>query len=105
MIQGNYSTLAAQLQGIRDPRKRRGQSYEWQYLLLIVASAVMAGQRGVRGMAQWAAEQGPEPLKTAKDVPFAWHNFFSVKDYTRHRWSSDGVQVVDLVQKPKVKST
>jgi len=60
MIQANYSTFVAQLQGIGDPRKRRGQSYEWQYLLIIVASAVLAGQRSVRGMAQWAAEQGPE---------------------------------------------
>jgi predicted transposase YbfD/YdcC len=62
MIQENYSTFAEQLQGISDPRKRRGQSYEWQYLLLIVASAVLAGQRSVRGMAQWATEQAPELL-------------------------------------------
>jgi predicted transposase YbfD/YdcC len=59
MIQANYTTMVEQLQGIRDPRSRRGQSYEWQYLLIIVASAVMAGQQSVRGMAQWAAEQAP----------------------------------------------
>jgi predicted transposase YbfD/YdcC len=59
MIQANYTTIAEQLQDIGDPRQRRGQSYEWQYLLLIVASAVMAGQRSVRGMAQWASEQAP----------------------------------------------
>ena len=62
MIQGDYTTLAEQLQDISDPRSRRGQSYEWQYLLLLVASAVMAGQPSVRGMAQWLVEQGPTLL-------------------------------------------
>lgn len=59
MIQGNDTTIAEQLQEITDPRSRRGQSYEWSYLLLIVASAVLAGQHSVRGMAQWAAAQAP----------------------------------------------
>ena len=62
MIEANYSTIAAQLQDIADPRSRRGQSYEWQYLLVIVASAVMAGQQSVRGIAQWAREQAPALL-------------------------------------------
>src|SRR4051812_24230986 len=62
MIQANYTTIAAQLQEIADPRKGRGQSYEWQYLLLIIASAMMAGQQSVRGMAQWASEQAPQLL-------------------------------------------
>jgi predicted transposase YbfD/YdcC len=62
MIQTNYTTIAAQLQGIDDPRSRRGQSYEWQYLLMIVASAILAGQQSVRAMAQWASEQAPALL-------------------------------------------
>jgi predicted transposase YbfD/YdcC len=62
MIQANYTTIAGQLQDISDPRSRRGQSYEWSYLLIIVASAVLAGQQSVRGMAQWAAEQRPALL-------------------------------------------
>jgi predicted transposase YbfD/YdcC len=62
MIPTNYTTMAEQLQDISDPRSRRGQSYEWQYLLLIVASAVMAGQRSVRAMAEWAAAQAPALL-------------------------------------------
>jgi predicted transposase YbfD/YdcC len=62
MIPANYTTIAAQLQEIRDPRSRRGQRYEWRYLLLIVASAVLAGQQSVRGMAQWAVEQAPALL-------------------------------------------
>lgn len=62
MIEANYTTIAAQLQDIPDPRSRRGQSYEWPYLLLIIASAMLAGQQSVRGMAQWAREQAPALL-------------------------------------------
>lgn len=60
MIQGNYTTFTKQLQGISDPRNRRGQQHEWQYLLLVIASALMAGQRSGRAMAQWATEHGDE---------------------------------------------
>lgn len=60
MIQTNYSTLAEQLQRINDPRNRRGRWHEWQYLLLVIASALLAGQRSGRAMAQWAAEHGEE---------------------------------------------
>ncbi len=60
MIQGNYTTFAEQLQGISDPRNRRGQQHEWQYLLLIIASALMAGQRSGRAMAQWATEHSDD---------------------------------------------
>jgi predicted transposase YbfD/YdcC len=59
VIQENYTTIAAQLREIPDPRSRRGRRYEWQYLLFIVASAMMAGEQSVRGMAQWAGEQAP----------------------------------------------
>lgn len=60
MIQGNYTTLAEHLQGISDPRNRRGRWHEWQYLLLVIASAVMAGQRSGRAMAEWASAHGEE---------------------------------------------
>ena len=72
MIQGDYTTLAEQLQDISDPRSRRGQSYEWQYLLLLVASAVMAGQPSVRGMAQWLVEQGPTLLALFNPIANAY---------------------------------
>jgi hypothetical protein len=62
MIQAHYTTMAEQLQEISDPRSRRGQSYEWSYLLIIVASAVLAGQQSVRAMAEWAAAQAPALL-------------------------------------------
>lgn len=60
MIQANYTTFAEQLKGIIDPRNRRGQQHEWQYLLLVIASALMAGQRSGRAMAQWATEHRDE---------------------------------------------
>ena len=60
MIQAHYTTLAAQLQGISDPRDRRGRWHEWEYLLQVIAVALMAGQRTGRAMAQWAAEHGEE---------------------------------------------
>jgi predicted transposase YbfD/YdcC len=63
VIQTNYTTLAEHLQGISDPRNRRGRWHEWQYLLLVIASALMAGQRSGRAMAQWAAEHGEELIK------------------------------------------
>jgi predicted transposase YbfD/YdcC len=63
VIQANYTTLAEQLQGISDPRNRRGQQHEWQYLLLVIASALMAGQRSGRAMAEWAAEHGDELIR------------------------------------------
>lgn len=49
----NYTTLAKCLLQVPDPRSRRGRRYEWQFLLLVATSAVMAGQKNVRAMAQW----------------------------------------------------
>ena len=63
MIQRHYITFAEQMQGISDPRNRRGQQHEWQYLLLVIASALLAGQRSGRAMAQWAAEHGEELIR------------------------------------------
>src|SRR3954471_22825533 len=60
MIQTHYSTMAEQLERISDPRQRRGQRHEWQYLLLVIASALMAGQRTGRAMAKWAQEHQAE---------------------------------------------
>ena len=55
MRQEEYSTLAAKLSEVADPRGKQGQRYEWPYLLVIIVAALMAGERSVRGMAQWAA--------------------------------------------------
>lgn len=75
MIQPHYTTLAEQLQGISDPRNQRGRWHEWQYLLLVIASALMAGQRNGRAMAEWAQEHAEELiaclLPARKRIPSA----------------------------------
>jgi predicted transposase YbfD/YdcC len=53
-------TLAAELAQVPDPRDRKGQSYEWFYLLEIVAVGLLVGQRGIRAIAQWAQEHAAE---------------------------------------------
>jgi predicted transposase YbfD/YdcC len=60
VIEAKYNTLAEHLQGISDPRQRRGQCHEWLSLLLVIATALMAGQRSGRAMAAWASEHGDE---------------------------------------------
>jgi predicted transposase YbfD/YdcC len=57
-----YTTLVAKLSGIADPRGVRGQRYAWVYLLVVIVVALLAGERSVRGMAQWAQQQRWELL-------------------------------------------
>lgn len=56
MSENHYSTLAAALRQIPDPRNRRGQRYAWGDVWVVIAAALVAGQRGGRAMAQWAKE-------------------------------------------------
>jgi hypothetical protein len=87
VIQADYTTMAVQLQDISDPRQKRGRSYEWQYLLLIVASAVMAGEQSVRGMEQWATEQAATLLECLQPrrqrIPSAGQQTSIVKKLSR----------------------
>lgn len=48
------SSLMAYLRQVPDPRGSRGRSYEWEYLLAVVACALLAGRQGLRAMAEWA---------------------------------------------------
>jgi predicted transposase YbfD/YdcC len=57
-----YSTLVASLRDLPDPRGAQGQRYEWVYLLVVIAAALLAGETSVRGMAQWAQQQRTELL-------------------------------------------
>jgi predicted transposase YbfD/YdcC len=57
-----YNTLAASLRDLPDPRGAQGQRYEWVYLLVVIAAALLAGETSVRGMAQWAQQQRTELL-------------------------------------------
>ncbi len=55
-----YTTLAAPLKGLPDPRQHRGQRYPWS---LLIMAALLSGERHGRGLGQWvqehAAEWGP----------------------------------------------
>jgi predicted transposase YbfD/YdcC len=49
----DYTTLAGYLGGVADPRDGRGRRYEWQYLLLLIAAAMMTGESTLVGISQW----------------------------------------------------
>ena len=53
MDQKQYSTLLSVLQDQPDPRCRRGRRYPWPFLLVLLSSALIAGQQGVQAMADW----------------------------------------------------
>lgn len=50
------TTLAAALEQVPDPRKRRGQRYAWSLLLLVIGAAVVSGQQSGAAIAQWVTE-------------------------------------------------
>ena len=52
-----YTTLAAALKGLPDPRQRRGQRYPWSLLIL---AALLSGERHGRGIGQWVQEHAAE---------------------------------------------
>src|SRR5215213_4220305 len=56
MSTADYTTwdgLAKYLAQVCDVRSRRGQRYEWPYLLVLLAAALMAGERTLVGMHHW----------------------------------------------------
>jgi predicted transposase YbfD/YdcC len=63
MNQVNYTTLIGKLADLPDPRSRRGQRYEWLFLLVVICGALISGHKSVRGMAQWAFVHGKEILE------------------------------------------
>lgn len=56
----NYTTLAEALCDTPDPRSERGRSYEWEYLLLVIAAAMLTGEKTLKGISQWVIAQGQE---------------------------------------------
>lgn len=65
----NYTTIAEALSDVPDPRNARGQSHEWRYLLLVIAAAMLSGEKTLKGIGQWVMSQGQElkaALKPAK---------------------------------------
>jgi predicted transposase YbfD/YdcC len=56
MSKADYTTwsgLAKYLAQVCDVRSRQGQRYEWPYLLVLLAAALMAGERTLVGMHHW----------------------------------------------------
>jgi predicted transposase YbfD/YdcC len=60
MSQAHYATLVECLSSVPDPRHAQGRRYEWRYLVTVMSLALLAGQRSLRGMAQWAQERHSE---------------------------------------------
>jgi predicted transposase YbfD/YdcC len=57
MDEAEYTTLVAALAAVPDPRRRRGQRYQWELLLVLIAAAVASGQTHGRGIGQWVRER------------------------------------------------
>lgn len=64
-----YTSLYATLSALPDPRHARGQRYPWPVLLVLIAAALLAEQKNVRAIADWAALRAgiivpllPQPL-------------------------------------------
>lgn len=60
MDEKQYSTLLKVFQAQPDPRCKRGQRYGWAFLLVLVCSALIGGQRGAHGIAHWIKLHGAE---------------------------------------------
>lgn len=63
MTEINFTTLSECLQDVPDPRSKRGRCYEWAIILKVAVVALMAGQRSVRAMGEWAREQREELVR------------------------------------------
>jgi predicted transposase YbfD/YdcC len=58
-----WSGLAKYLAQVCDVRSPRGQRYEWPYLLVLLAAALMAGERTLVGMHHWLHMHEAELVK------------------------------------------
>lgn len=66
MDQPKYSTLMEALQDVPDPRKARGQRFEWSFLLALIASALVSGQHSGAAIADWVAGHATELVARLK---------------------------------------
>ena len=60
MDEREYSSLAAALADVPDPRQARGKRHEWSLLLVLIGAALLSGQRNVRAIGQWVTERREE---------------------------------------------
>lgn len=68
MDRPQYTSLAAALADVPDPRCARGRRYPWPLLLTLIAAALVSGQRGLRAIGQWVGEHADE-VRAALDPP------------------------------------
>ena len=69
MSRENYNTLWSHVQCIPDPRNLRGRRYEWAYILTLLAAAMLAGQKSILAMSQWATSVMPSARSTVFFTP------------------------------------
>jgi len=55
-----YSSLAAMLSDLPDPRRARGRRHHWGTILTLIAAALASGQQGMQAISQWVAEHAEE---------------------------------------------
>jgi predicted transposase YbfD/YdcC len=60
MDREEYSSLAAALSAVPDPRHARGRRHGWGLILTLIGAAMVSGQRGVRAIGQWVDERAAE---------------------------------------------
>ncbi len=60
MDRHEYSSLAAALADVPDPRRARGQRHRWGTILTLVGAALASGQQGMAAIGQWVAEHAEE---------------------------------------------
>jgi predicted transposase YbfD/YdcC len=62
MDSAQYTSLAAALSAVPDPRHARGCRYPWSILLLLIALALLCDQKHLHAIAQWTHLHAPEIL-------------------------------------------
>lgn len=59
MDQREYTTVAAALADVPDPRQKRGVRHPWGVVLVLIGAAMLAGQQHGRAIGQWVREHTP----------------------------------------------
>lgn len=60
------ASLVAHLATVADPRKARGQRYEWLYLLTLIAAALLKGESTLVGISQWVGAHAAELVQSLR---------------------------------------
>ncbi len=55
-----YSSLAALVEEVPDPRHARGQRHRWGLILTLISAALASGQQGMQAISQWVVEHAEE---------------------------------------------